>query len=180
MVRSFALALALGTLALASGCAKKPAARSPESLDVTAARVPRANVHVDDELIVACKIQFNDVGRAPKFDFDDDALLPEDRAVLEQIAKCITTGPLAGRSIRLVGRADSRGETEYNLALGEQRADNVKDYLAALGVEGAKMDETSRGEMDASGSDEDGFRRDRRVDVLLLKKATTDAVGQNP
>jgi len=70
----------------------------------------------------ACGIDLNNVERAPKFEFDRSDLVGQDRSVLDQIAKCVTTGPLRGRSLRLVGRADPRGEVEYNFALGEHRA----------------------------------------------------------
>jgi peptidoglycan-associated lipoprotein len=165
MLRTSALLVtALACLSL-SACAKKPA-RSPE-LETTGARVPRANVNLSEDLIALCKIQFGDAQRAPKFDYDEAALLPEDRDVLEQVAKCVTTGPLKGRRLALVGRADPRGEVEYNMVLGDHRADSVRDYLAKLGVSMGSMEQTSRGELDADGTDEDGWRRDRRVDVNL-------------
>jgi peptidoglycan-associated lipoprotein len=159
-------ALLVATLALAAGCAKKSVVADTNS-QTTAARLPRPNVHVGEELARLCSIQFANVDRAPKFDFDDSSLLPEDRDVLEQVAKCVTTGPLKGARLSLTGRADPRGEAEYNMVLGGYRADNVRDYLARLGVSDDAMSETSRGELDADGRDEDGWRRDRRVDITL-------------
>ena len=146
------------------GCNKPP--KAPE-VETTSARTKRPSVHVSDDLMAACKIQIDNVGRAPKFDFDDAELLPEDRDVLEQVAKCVTTGPLKGRHLALVGRCDPRGELEYNMILGDYRAESVHDYLAKLGVAQTAMAKTSRGELDAEGKDEDGWRRDRRVDVSL-------------
>ena len=67
----------------------------------------------------------------------------------------------------LVGRADSRGLGPYNIALGERRADTVRDYLSTLGVNGAKLTARSRGKLDATGTEEIGWKRDRRVDVML-------------
>ena len=87
--------------------------------------------------------------------------------MLAQIAKCFTTGPLAGRNVRLVGHTDPRGEPEYNMTLGAFRADATAHYLEQLGVTAARIHETSRGELDASGNDEAGWQRDRRVDVEL-------------
>jgi len=103
----------------------------------------------------------------PKFDYDKDELTSDDRNVLDQLAQCLMTGPLAGRSVKLVGRADPRGETEYNMTLGAKRARNVHNFMGTLGVGNEKMHDTSRGEMDATGTDEAGWRRDRRVDVKL-------------
>lgn len=171
-MRNTALILAAVSLSLA-GCAKKPAASAAQ---MTAAHT-RAGVNVSDEILKACKIQLDNVGRAPKFDFDDAELLPEDRDVLEQVAKCVTTGPLKGRHLALVGRCDPRGETEYNMVLGDYRAESVHDYLAKLGVDEGAMARTSRGELDAQGKDEDGWRQDRRVDISLKPTAGTSGHG---
>ena len=169
MSRSAMLLLAASAVAVSlAGCAKKPAVDPTEA---TSARTP--GVRVGGDILKACKIHVDNVDRAPKFDFDDATLQPEDRDVLEQVAKCVTTGPLKGRHLDLVGRCDSRGETEYNMALGEFRAETVHDYLAKLGVDVANMAKTSRGELDAEGKDEDGYRVDRRVDVSL----TPDSKG---
>jgi peptidoglycan-associated lipoprotein len=162
---SLSIALAV-FVALATGCAKKPVVRTTSETTPTSARM-NGNVRVDDELARRCNLHLGNVEEAPKFDFDEAALLPQDRNVLAQIAKCVTTGPLKGRKLSLVGRADPRGETEYNMVLGEHRAGAVHDYLSMLGVSQKRLAKTSRGELDAEGGDEDGWRTDRRVDVLL-------------
>ncbi len=171
MFRTTAVLLASFAFVALSGC-HKPKAADPT--DESAGRLKRANVAVSDDIMKACKIHVENVARAPKFDFDDAELLPEDRDILEQIAKCVTTGPLKGRHLSLVGRCDPRGEIEYNMVLGDYRAESVHDYLAKLGVSPETMAKTSRGELDAEGKDEDGWRRDRRVDISL-KGETTDA-----
>jgi peptidoglycan-associated lipoprotein len=119
------------------------------------------------ELAAACKLNFNDADNAPKFDFDRSVLWSQDNTILSQIAKCVTTGPLAGQTLDLVGRADPRGENAYNMALGDRRANSVRDYLASLGVNNAALFETSRGNLDATGTEEVGWQRDRRVDIML-------------
>lgn len=165
MVRTSALVLA-GAIALLAGCAKKPAAREVETAELTGARV-RSNVNVSDELKRVCAIHVGNVDRAPKFGFDESELLASDRDILAQVAKCVTEGPMKGRDLSLVGRADPRGESEYNMVLGGHRADSVRDYLAKLGVGPERLTGTSRGELDAEGKDEAGFARDRRVDIAL-------------
>jgi peptidoglycan-associated lipoprotein len=122
-------------------------------------------VSMSDELRRTCDIE--DTGAAPKFDFDSALLGPTDRNELDQLAKCMTTGPLAGKNIQLVGRADPRGEAEYNMNLGATRADAVKHYLAQLGVAGSRLPTTSRGALDARGHDETTWATDRRVDLRL-------------
>ncbi len=71
--------------------------------------------------------------------------------------------------VNLVGRADPRGAPEYNMTLGQSRADAVTAYLTARGVSPANASSTSRGAEDATGVDEAGWAHDRRVDVLLAK-----------
>jgi peptidoglycan-associated lipoprotein len=164
MVRTSSMILAC-TLVLAAGCAKKPVARELAVVNTTAGSL--GNVRLDDQLAKLCNVTFGNVDRAPKFDYDEAALLPQDRDVLEQVAKCVTTGPLKGRKLALVGRADPRGETEYNMVLGDHRADAVHIYLARLGVGQNRMSKTSRGELDAEGQDDDSWSRDRRVDIAL-------------
>ena len=77
------------------------------------------------------------------------------------------SGPLKGRKMKLVGRADPRGSEEYNMTLGQHRADSVMKYLETKSLAKAMMASTSRGEMDAVGDDEPAWAHDRRVDILL-------------
>ena len=164
-------ACALLTLA---GCAK-PRAKAP--VEMTSARTirPAHEVDVGDDIRRACKIE--EPQRTPKFDFDSSDLTPADRDVLAQVARCLIEGPLKGRHVDLVGRADPRGETEYNMGLGGERAATVDQYLTALGVDPDQLKTTSRGELDAKGLDEDGWQADRRVD-LRLKAADGKSVSQ--
>jgi len=63
----------------------------------------------------------------------------------------------------LTGTCDPRGTEEYNLALGERRAQSAQQYLKSLGVTG-EITVSSMGEELATGTDESGWARDRRVD----------------
>lgn len=103
----------------------------------------------------------------PKFDYDKDELTADDRAVLDQLATCLTTGALKGKAVALIGRADPRGTEEYNLGLGSRRANSVSQYLGRLGVGDPQMTVTTRGALEAQGTDETGWKQDRRVDVQL-------------
>ena len=102
----------------------------------------------------------------PTFDYDKEELTPEDRSVLDQLATCMMTGALKGKQVSLIGRADPRGTEEYNLGLGSRRASSVSTYLEHLGVGQPQLAVTTRGALDASGTDEAGWQKDRRVDVL--------------
>ncbi len=125
---------------------------------------PQASaVRISDEIIKACGIS------APNayFAFDSANLRPDDANVLGQLVTCFTTGPLKGRVLKLVGHADPRGGSDYNMALGQSRSDAVQQYLVGHGMDKGKTDSSSRGAMDATGTDEDSWARDRRVDILL-------------
>jgi peptidoglycan-associated lipoprotein len=137
------------------------------SSSVSAPRPPTGPVNVSDEIVKACRIKMSDVDTAPKFDFDESFVRQDAAGVLDQVAKCLTTGPLEGRSIELVGRTDPRGTEEYNMVLGASRAGAVGTYLQDEGVSPSSITTTSRGELDANGSDEAGWQVDRRVDVNL-------------
>jgi len=122
-------------------------------------------VNLSADIMGPCQVKVSN--EPPKFDYDSSNLSSQERDILAQVAKCLTTGPLAGRSVRLTGRADPRGEQEYNMNLGEHRATSVKRYLVGLGVADGRMSETSRGALDATGKDEAGWQADRRVDISL-------------
>lgn len=123
----------------------------------------KSQINISDEIKKACGI----TDAEAFFAFDSANVRPQDRKVLKKLADCFSSGPLAGREMRLVGHADPRGEPEYNMVLGGKRADNVKGVIAAEGLAEDKISTTSRGEMDATGTDEASWSQDRRVDVVL-------------
>jgi len=123
-------------------------------------------IAVSGDLATLCKLKAANA-TSPKFDYDKDELGPEDRAVLDQLAACLTSGAAKGKSVALIGRADPRGTEEYNLGLGSRRANTVSQYLSRLGVGEPQLGVTTRGALDATGTDEAGWQQDRRVDVQL-------------
>lgn len=98
------------------------------------------------------------------FEYDDDSLDPRSRENLSTAVTCYTKTGFPAR-IRLTGAADPRGTEEYNLALGERRAQAVRTYLVALGVDGNLLSVASVGKEAATGTDEEGWRNDRKVSV---------------
>lgn len=165
-------------LALAScGGAKQTGASTPPSPSVVPAQaaVPTQNVQprsdpassgavqISDEIRRACGISQSDAF----FPFDSANITKEDLTPLNQVASCFSTGPLKGRGLKLLGRADPRGETEYNMVLGQSRAGAVELYLSRKGLDKSKVSASSRGAMDATGTDEGTWAKDRRVDLLL-------------
>jgi peptidoglycan-associated lipoprotein len=79
-------------------------------------------------------------------------------------------GGLKDRNLLLVGHADPRGEEDYNLALGGRRANSVRDAMRKLGVASGRFQLTSRGALEAKGTDEATWAEDRRVDVKLANR----------
>jgi len=120
------------------------------------------------DLATLCNIKASATTKtSPQFDYDKDELTTDDRAVLDQLATCLTTGPLKGKAVALIGRADPRGTEEYNLGLGSRRASSVGAYLGRLGVGDPQMTVSTRGALEATGTDESGWKQDRRVDIQL-------------
>lgn len=174
------VSLAAAAAIFTTGCAHEqpppPPSVWPEAPVAHEVQVPKeaklerltGSVAVSDEIRRICKVRAPD-SKETQFGFDSADLSSAERKVLAQIAKCFTQGPLKGRIMKLTGRADPRGEVEYNMTLGAERAGTVKGFLGSMGVESAKMDDTSRGELDAMGEDEAGWAHDRRVDIELSK-----------
>jgi peptidoglycan-associated lipoprotein len=169
-MRSLTLSIAAALVVSMVGCAheaKPPvlASASPTASAVPVRTAAGSGVLLSTELRRVCGI--DDTASAPKFSFDASALTSADRNELSQLATCMTTGPLAGKTVELVGRADPRGEEEYNMTLGERRAESVVHYLTQLGVAESRLPVTSRGALDAQGHDEATWAVDRRVDLRL-------------
>jgi peptidoglycan-associated lipoprotein len=102
---------------------------------------------------------------SPKFDYESPDLGGDSRQTLERLAQCITKGTLKGSQVLLTGHCDNRGEQEFNMGLGENRAEAVKTFLVGLGVSAGDVRTSSRGELDATGTDEASWATDRRVDI---------------
>jgi peptidoglycan-associated lipoprotein len=152
--------------------AKPPIAPSGDQMasntQATPAPTPKnsetqGTIAISDEIRKACGISNEDA----YFAFNSARIQGHAHDVLDKVAVCFDTGPLKGKSMRLVGRADPRGEPEYNMVLGGHRASAVKDTLVSFGMSNNRISTTSRGAMDATGTDEAGWAKDRRVDVLL-------------
>lgn len=100
------------------------------------------------------------------FGFDSSELSPEDRDALVYHAAELKANPSS--HVRLEGHADERGTREYNLALGERRAQAVQRYLQVQGVAANQMETISYGEERPAqtGSNEAAWSKNRRVEVV--------------
>lgn len=156
-------------LALA-GCAPRVSSPSNAAFD-SGARAPgpaatspvpsKGTVVVDQRIASASDIP------TPHFDFNSDRITGQAASALTQVADCFRDGKLAGQAVRLVGHADPRGPLIYNFGLGQLRAGSVARFLREQGLGTDRIRTTSRGELDARGTDEEGWQADRRVDIEL-------------
>ena len=96
------------------------------------------------------------------FDLDKSDLMPEARATAESVATWMNSYPAV--AVTIEGHCDERGTREYNLALGERRANSVRDYLVALGVDANRLSTISYGKERPAvlGSNEDAWGQNRR------------------
>lgn len=104
---------------------------------------------------------------APRFDLGQATLRSRGRNILDDVATCLSEGPLKGRVITIIGRTDPRGSTEQNAQLATNRAEAARNYLAQHGVPRETIRIWSRGEHGAQGTDEETWALDRRVDFEL-------------
>jgi peptidoglycan-associated lipoprotein len=141
----------------------------PEEPEVQVSQTIAVSMDISEACHIAAEKNIN-----PRFRYNREDLLPDDRIVLDSIARCLADGELAGRTVNLIGRTDSHGTDEYNLALGERRANTVAEYMTRIGTRSSQLVETTRGSMDATGTTEAGRRSDRRVDIVLYAPKTAD------
>ena len=173
--RSAAKWLGCGVLALASAaCATSPApAQQPVAMGEMAtpgAQAPRNEVDttiaISDDFKRECQLP-NAPKDAPHFDYADSTLHAHGANVLDDVAKCLSEGPLKGRVMTIIGRTDPRGSAQYNKQLSANRAEAARNYLVQHGVASTNIRLIARGETGAQGTDEETWAKDRRVDFEL-------------
>ena len=121
---------------------------------VAAVEVPGSNLQQPDAM-----------ARTVYFDYDSFEVRAEYTATLEANARYLKAN--ANRKLALEGHTDERGGREYNLALGQKRAEAVRRSMSLLGVSEAQMEPVSFGEEKpaAFGFDEESFAKNRRVEL---------------
>lgn len=99
------------------------------------------------------------------FDFDVAEFRPGDREVLTYHARDLAANP--SKRIRLEGHADERGTREYNLALGERRANGILNFLIVNGASRSQIETVSYGEERPAdrATGESAYQRNRRVEI---------------
>jgi peptidoglycan-associated lipoprotein len=105
-----------------------------------------------------------------RFDFDKYDIRREDEAILRENAAWLKKNPKM--KIQVEGHCDERGTAEYNLALGERRANMTKKYLVSLGVASDRISAISYGEETPldPGHNEAAWAKNRRAHIVVLSK----------
>ena len=130
---------------------RKRPLRSPRPLP--APKPVSTNVSVGDDLAKQCSLKLGNTQAAPKFDYDTSELEANDRDVLQQIATCVTTGPLKGKKLELSVapiRAAPRSTTSASAPPRAARSRRTSSTSAS----GGQLGETTRGALDATGTDD--------------------------
>lgn len=104
------------------------------------------------------------------FSYDESTLTADAQDALATSATWLKAHP--EYNLLIEGHCDERGTEQYNLALGDRRANTAKDYLVTLGVDAARIRTTSYGEERpfAQGADESAWRQNRRAHLVLAGK----------
>lgn len=161
---SFALATLL--VAFVAGCAgnTEPVEDTTSSTgsEFDDAPAPPPPPPVRDTRISAANLRIAPV----YFDFDESKIKPEFASILEGAADALRE---TGASVTIEGHCDERGSDEYNLALGERRANAVRTYLYNLGVPRGQMTTVSYGEARpaVNGSGETAWQLNRRAEFVI-------------
>jgi peptidoglycan-associated lipoprotein len=104
--------------------------------------------------------------RSVYYDFDSSVLKDEYKAIVEAHAKNLADNP--SLNVTVQGNCDERGSREYNLALGQRRADSVKKMILLLGAKDSQVETVSFGKEKprASGHNEEAWAENRRSDIV--------------
>jgi peptidoglycan-associated lipoprotein len=108
--------------------------------------------------------------RSVYFDYDDFSVKSDYAGLIERQGKYLASAPTL--SVKLEGNADERGSAEYNLALGQKRAESVLKALKIYGAKDAQMEAISWGRErpKATGHDEAAWAQNRRVDLVYPRQ----------
>lgn len=172
-LRLSSIALASFVILFASGCGKKPTRPNPGmTLGIGSSQLDTQNI--SDDLDIQGRDLLGPVdyetfrANTVYFDFDSAAVKQTERTKVQQVADYLKSNP--GARVMLEGHCDWRGTTEYNMGLGDRRANAVRTYLGQLGIDSSRIETISKGDLDAKeGATDAEMRLDRRVSIGLVR-----------
>ena len=166
--------LALGVVAIMAGCSSVPLSDVPvedKTPKTGAATQPGTGGQTQVTPVVTDPTAGTtqgpaNVARLVYFDYDSYVIKSEYQSLIEAHARFLKAN--AGRKINIEGHTDERGGREYNLALGQRRAEAVRRALGLLGVTDSQVEAVSFGKEKpaAQGSDEASYARNRRAEIV--------------
>jgi peptidoglycan-associated lipoprotein len=172
-MRNFkSLAFILSSAALLSACSSPVKLEPTPVVEKSAATTPPPVDNREIRPVEAGTVDpLNDLkgvlaNRSVYFDFDSYVVRDDGKAVVENHSGYLNKNK--SRKILIQGNTDERGGTEYNLALGQKRAEAVRKAMAALGVSDSQMEAVSLGKEKpkAMGSNEAAWAENRRADIV--------------
>ena len=167
-IRTTTVMMAAIAMLAIGACSKKAPEQLPPSPDGTGAE----SGYGDGAVIPGSQQDFiaNISSDRIFFGFDQFNVDAEDMATLQSQAQWLQRYPAA--RVTLEGHADERGTRDYNIALGERRANAAKNYLASLGVDHSRIEVISYGKERpaAVGSDEGAYAQNRRAVTVVISR----------
>jgi peptidoglycan-associated lipoprotein len=176
------IAASLLAMALVAGCASEakkdesapaPGASGPSSASPSASPAARSG-QPSAQPSAAAGNPLNDpksmlFKRSVFYDFDKSNIKTDYRTLVEAHARYLRDHP--GANITVEGNCDERGSREYNLALGQRRAEGVRSMMKVLGVPDRQIETVSYGEEKpkAQGHEEGSWSQNRRSDIVYRK-----------
>ncbi len=178
MKRFLIIVLAVSFILLLSACSKKAAKVAPvqgpavETVEEPVAQVEKPYLS-EEELFQQKSLEELNKDQVLKmihFDFDMYAIREDMKPVMQANANWLLKFPSV--EVLVEGHCDERGTIEYNIALGEKRAEAAKNYLVSLGLNAAKVKIISYGKSKplVQGVDEASYFRNRRAEFVITKK----------
>lgn len=175
-------------VASAAACARTSADRGAARHDDVRSDVPVQPTRVDqgerpgDRAPIPTRLEVTGVHLAPEiadvcgiplpptsyFEFDAAAVEAGDNLILRHLANCMTSGPLYGRQIELVGHSDPRGDDDYDRQLGRSRVESLREFLTSVGASPANILTDPMGEPPEGPAYSSDWPHHRRVEIRLL------------
>ncbi len=175
-MQTFLKVTAAAALLATGACASQPKpVEEAKPAEVVVPQQPEVKPPVVESSIQAGSLEdFRvNVGERVYFGLDQSSLDSDDQDILKRQAAWLSSYPSV--RVLIAGNADERGTREYNLALGEQRANAVKEYLVSLGVSASRIDTVSYGKERpvVAGSDEQSWALNRNGWTQIVSGATS-------
>ncbi len=166
-------AILLASTALIAGCGKKKVEQLPPVAEGTEGETPTDPNAGTGQIVPGSQEDFlaniGQYGDRILFDTDRFNVDSEDQVTLQKQAQWLARYP--STRITVEGHADERGTRDYNLALGERRANSAKNYLISVGVDAGRIQTVSYGKERpaAMGSDESAWAQNRRAVTVTVQ-----------